>query len=184
MRRLIWAVSSGSMLFASPVIINCGSEINKWTISIYSRTSMVQTSLGPWKFVRDMGTLSQWGLIMTPGQGAQSDNLGKYFRFSTTQYNCMLCYSLESPRWGDSNEYTQHTTLWWNMKVSLNICFFFCLFFFLFCFLLLFFFFFFFLSSWKSFAGTQNEFELTIVNEPSVFELLRFDCSFTSLSWI
>ena len=34
----------------------------------YSRTSMAQTSFGPWKFVRDMGSSGHWGLIITPGQ--------------------------------------------------------------------------------------------------------------------
>ena len=33
-----------------------------------------------------------------------------------------------------------------------------------------------FLSCRKNFVGTKNEFELTMVNEPSVFELLMFDC--------
>ena len=28
----------------------------------------------------------------------------------------------------------------------------------------------------KNFVGTKNEFELAMVNEPSVFELSRFDC--------
>ena len=49
----------------------------------YSRTSMARTPLGPWKFVRDMGSSSHWGLIMAPGQEANSDNLGKSFWFST-----------------------------------------------------------------------------------------------------
>ena len=31
-----------------------------------SRTSMARTSLEPWKFFRDMGSSSHWGLIMTP----------------------------------------------------------------------------------------------------------------------
>ena len=66
--------------------------------------------------------------------------------------------SLELPRWGGSNEYTQHTKFMINKKISLNI--------------------------WFSGAigrilqGLKNEFELAIVNEPSVFELLWFDCSF------
>ena len=34
-----------------------------------------------------------------------------------------------------------------------------------------------FLSCRKNFVGAKNEFELAIVNEPSVFELLRFDCT-------
>ena len=49
----------------------------------YSRTSMSRTSLDPWKFVRDMGSSSHWGLIMAPVQEANSDNLRKSFRFST-----------------------------------------------------------------------------------------------------
>ena len=44
---------------------------------------MNQTSLGPWEFVRDMGSLTHWGLIMAPGQEANSDNLRKSFWFST-----------------------------------------------------------------------------------------------------
>ena len=32
-----------------------------WTETKYSRTSMTRTSLGPWKFVRDMGSSSHWG---------------------------------------------------------------------------------------------------------------------------
>ena len=49
--------------------------------SIYSRTSMARTSLGPWKFVRDMGSSSHRGLIMAPIQEANSDNLGYLFDF-------------------------------------------------------------------------------------------------------
>ena len=52
-------------------------------LSSYSRISMARTSLGPWKFVRDMGSSSHWGLIMAPVQEANSDDLGKSFRFST-----------------------------------------------------------------------------------------------------
>ena len=51
---------------------------------------MARTSLGPWKFVRDMGSSSHWGLIMTPVQEANSDNLEKSFRFST-QWLCVEC---------------------------------------------------------------------------------------------
>ena len=55
-----------------------------WQIkNYYSRTSMAQTSLGPWKFVRDMGGLSHWGLIMVPSQEANNKNLGFFFQFST-----------------------------------------------------------------------------------------------------
>ena len=32
-------------------------------------------------------------------------------------------------------------------------------------------------------AGLKNEFETTMVNEPSVFELLRFDYTFIRVNW-
>ena len=74
------------------------------------------------------GTFSQipsnlnghWGLIMAPVQEGNSDNLGKSIFYTT-----IVCwvYSLESPRWCDSNEYTQHTIPWQNKKKILNICF-------------------------------------------------------------
>ena len=72
------------------------------TSLMYSRTSMAWTSLGPWKFFRDMSSLSHWRLIMAPVQEANSDNLGKSF------YTMIVCwvYSLES------NEYKQHTIPW------------------------------------------------------------------------
>ena len=41
----------------------------------YSRTSMARTSLGPWKFVPDMGSSSHWGLIIAQGQTANENNL-------------------------------------------------------------------------------------------------------------
>ena len=47
--------------------------------SLYSQTSMAQTSLGPWKFIRDVGSSSHQGLIMAPVQEANSDNLAKSF---------------------------------------------------------------------------------------------------------
>ena len=52
-------------------------------IPIYSWTSMARTSLRPWKFVRDVGSSSHWGLIMAPVQEANSNNLEKSFQFST-----------------------------------------------------------------------------------------------------
>ena len=65
--------------------------------------------------VRDTGSSSHWELIMVPGQEANSDNLRVFFIFCTiTVY---LVYSLESPRWGDSNEYTQHTSSGYNKKI-------------------------------------------------------------------
>ena len=49
---------------------------------------MARTSLGPQKIVRDMGSSSHWGLIMVPGQEANSNNLGIYLNF--LHNNCML----------------------------------------------------------------------------------------------
>ena len=40
---------------------------------------MARTSLGPWKFVRDMGSSSHWGLIMAQGQEANGDKLEIFF---------------------------------------------------------------------------------------------------------
>ena len=65
-------------------------------------------------------------------------------------------FSLESPHWGDSNEYTQYIIFKIKKKITLNypksatlgIC------------------------SW----GLKNEFETAMVNEPSVFEPLKFYC--------
>ena len=48
------------------------------TSSSYCKTLMARTALGPWKFIRDMGSSSHWGLIMAPGQEANVDNSGKY----------------------------------------------------------------------------------------------------------
>ena len=39
---------------------------------------MARTPLGPWTFVRDMGSLSQCGLSMTSGQEANDNNLGNF----------------------------------------------------------------------------------------------------------
>ena len=47
-----------------------------------SRTLVAQTSLRPWKLVRDMGSSSHWGLIMVLGQEANDSDLGKSFQSS------------------------------------------------------------------------------------------------------
>ena len=66
-------------------------------------------------------------------------------------------FSLESPHRGDSNEYTQYTIFNMSKKDTINYL--------------------------KSAAmgffskGLKNEFETAIVNEPSVFEPLKFHCS-------
>ena len=65
-------------------------------------------------------------------------------------------FSLESPHRGDSNEYTQYTIFNIQKKIILNYP--------------------------KSAAmgffsrGLKNDFEITAVNEPSVFEPLKFYC--------
>ena len=46
---------------------------------LISKTSVVRTSLGPWKFIREMGSSNHRGLIMAPCQEANGDNLGKSF---------------------------------------------------------------------------------------------------------
>ena len=49
-------------------------------MTLYSRTSIARTSLGPWKFVRDMGSSSHWELIIAQGQKAiEKINLGLSF---------------------------------------------------------------------------------------------------------
>ena len=58
-------------------------------------------------------------------------------------------FSLISPHRGDSNEYTQHVII--NIKEHLI----------------------------ASSQGLKNEFETTVVNEPSVFEPLKFYCMCT-----
>ena len=57
-----------------------------------------------WKFVIDIGSSSQWGLIIAPGQETTGNNLGMYMYFQSS-YKIMSCsvYSLESHQWGDSN---------------------------------------------------------------------------------
>ena len=73
-------------------------------------------------------------------------------------FNMKVCcvFSLESPHWGDSNEYTQYTIFHIKKKITLN---------------------------YPKFAamgfcskGLKNEFETTMVNEPSVFQPLKFYC--------
>ena len=62
-------------------------------------------------------------------------------------------FSLESPHRGDSNEYTQYTIFNIKRKIDLN-----------------------YLKS-AFCKGHKYEFETAMVNEPSVFEPLKFYCS-------
>ena len=50
---------------------------------------MARTSLGPWKFIRDMDSSSHRRLIMMPGQEANVNNLGILF-FDLLDNNSML----------------------------------------------------------------------------------------------
>ena len=84
---------------------------------------------------------------------------GGIIRISLIFYNMKVycVYSLESPHRGDSNEYTQYTIFQYEKekhpKLS-QIC------------------------SYGNFSkGLKNEFEIAVVNEPSVFEPLKFYCS-------
>ena len=65
-------------------------------------------------------------------------------------------FALESPQRGDSNENTQYTIFNMNKKNTLNYP----------------------KSGAKGFfsKGLGNEFETAVVNEPSVFEPLKFNC--------
>ena len=65
-------------------------------------------------------------------------------------------FSLESPQRGDSNEYTQYTNSQYikeNHPKSSQIC-----------------------NYGICSKGPKNEFETAVVNEPSVFEPLKFHC--------
>ena len=70
-------------------------------------------------------------------------------------------FSLESPQRGDSNEYTQYTISQYKKethpKLS-QIC-----------------------NNGTCSKGPKNEFEPAVVNEPSVFELLKFYCIYNLL---
>ena len=76
-------------------------------------------------------------------------------------FNMKVCcvFSLESPHRGDSNEYTQYAIFNIKKKVTLNDS--------------------------KSAAmgfyskGLKNEFETAVANEPSVFEPLKFYCTYS-----
>ena len=87
--------------------------------------------------------------------------MGISFRFCLMTVYCM--FSLESPHRGDSNEYTQYTIF--NMKKEKH-------------------------PKYPKFAamgffskGLKNEFKTALVNEPSVFEPLKFYCSYVFDLW-
>ena len=66
-------------------------------------------------------------------------------------------FSLESPYRGDSNEYTQFTIFNIKKKITLKDLY---------------------ICSYGIFSkGPKNEFETAVINEPSVFEPLKFHCN-------
>ena len=71
-------------------------------------------------------------------------------------------FSLESPLRGDSNEYTQYTIFNIKKKNTINYP----------------------KSAGMGFIskGLKNEFKTAVVNEPSMFELLKFYCFFRFLT--
>ena len=71
-----------------------------------------------------------------------------------------VCYvvSLESPQLGDSSEYTQYTIFNMKKENTLNYP-----------------------KSADFSKGLRNEFETAVVNEPSVFEPLKFYCSIENI---
>ena len=74
-------------------------------------------------------------------------------------FNIKICcvFSLESPHRGDSNKFTQHNIYTIKKKITLNYP----------------------KSAAMGFCakGLKNKFESAVVNEPSVFEPLKFYCS-------
>ena len=87
---------------------------------------------------------------------ARSGGLKGIFFFINFKIKVYCVFSLESPHRGDSNEYTRYTIFNMNKKDTINYP--------------------------KSAAmgffskGLKNEFETAVVNEPSVFEPLKFYC--------
>ena len=79
----------------------------KTMLAWYSWTSITRPPLGPWKFVRDVGSSSHWGLIMKPGQEANGDNLGNVFDLRDKNYMLSVLIRIAS-----SDEYTRHTISW------------------------------------------------------------------------
>ena len=86
---------------------------------------------------------------MAPGQEANSNNLGKSFHLL---YNNGMLSELEEAILMSTHNIQFHHKIRKFPK------------------------YFFFWSFRKNFVGTKNEFELAMVNEPSVFEPLRFYC--------
>ena len=82
--------------------------------------------------------------------------------FFSMKVYCM--FSLESPQRGDSNEYTQYTIFQQYKQENLpklpQIC-----------------------NYGICSKGLKNEFEIAVVNEPSVFEPLKFYCIYSIIAF-
>ena len=91
---------------------------------------------------------------MSVNHSARSGGIKGYI-FDFCDIKVCFVFSLESPHLGDSNEYTKYTIFNIKKKIAINYP--------------------------KSaamgfFQVTQNKFETAMVNEPSVFEPLKFYC--------
>ena len=66
--RELWYIRKKGFLFLENMVRNSAIRLVQNT---YSRTSVARAPMGPWKLVRDVGSSSQRGLIIAPGQEAQ-----------------------------------------------------------------------------------------------------------------
>ena len=74
-------------------------ELCNACLSIHFKASVAQISLGPWKFIQDMVSSSQWGLIMAPGQETNDHNLGTFFNLLDNNGMLRVLISLASTKW-------------------------------------------------------------------------------------
>ena len=81
-KRDKWFMTISDQLEQTILIQNKNAKQN--IVFLQDDESTVQPNLnneplGPWKFVRDMGSSSHWGLTVTSGQEANGNNLGILF---------------------------------------------------------------------------------------------------------
>ena len=110
------------------------------TISL-RRIYPIQSSLNDLNMLGILKICLRYGLFepLRVNHNARSESKWRLFRESfsifCTIFVCWV-YSLESPRWGASNEYAQHTISWQKKRKFPSV--------------------FVFLSHWKNFVGTQK----------------------------
>ena len=127
--------------------------------NIYSRSSMAQPSLEPWKYV--------FKTVVVPANECYSlgqvmgHNRDIFLIFFKMKVYCV--FSLESPHWGDSNENTQYTIFNIKKKITKIIPN---------------------LQLWDFFKGLKNKFQIAMVNMPSVFKPLKFYCRFHKFDYV